>query len=149
MRFDIEAELRLAEMPIDQIALDFRYIDAVGGEAAKRLVKRGGYAAYPEYQSRHAGSFTNLRPLRFLRQDQKTRDVVIEIGDAASEALQAIDLAGEFGCHRGDRLVFQFRDVRRRASGVDGNNRLHVLLPQPFAALGKRLHMAVRFLDVA
>ena len=44
-------ELRLAETGVD-VALELDHVDAVGGEAAERLVERGRHVAHPEQEAR-------------------------------------------------------------------------------------------------
>src|ERR1700751_2801817 len=48
MALDIGVELRRGEVPADHVALELGHVDAVGGEAAERLVERGRHVAHVE-----------------------------------------------------------------------------------------------------
>ena len=48
MAVDIGVELRDGEGAVDDIAFELGDVDAVGGEAAQRLVERRRHAAHPE-----------------------------------------------------------------------------------------------------
>src|SRR5712692_3160040 len=50
MAFDVGIELRREEIALDHVALELGHVDAVGGEAAERLVERGRHVAHPEQE---------------------------------------------------------------------------------------------------
>src|SRR5689334_24981976 len=54
MALDLGVELRLLEMRAAEIAFQLDDVDAVGGEAAQRLVERRRHALHAEQERRHA-----------------------------------------------------------------------------------------------
>src|SRR6185437_17182311 len=48
MAVDVGVKLRREEFAVDHVAFQLGHVDAVGGEAAERLVERGGQVAHPE-----------------------------------------------------------------------------------------------------
>src|SRR5438034_2422199 len=50
MAFDVGIELRGEEVALDHVAFELGHVDAVGGEAAQRLVERGRDVLHPEHE---------------------------------------------------------------------------------------------------
>src|SRR5579883_1437377 len=48
--FDVGVELGGEEIALDHVALELGHVDAVGGEAAQRLVERGRHIAHAEQE---------------------------------------------------------------------------------------------------
>src|ERR1700719_4624730 len=67
MAVDVGIELRGEEIAVDHVALELRHVDAVGGEAAHRLVKRGGQIAHPENKGGDQRPRALLSPIGFAR----------------------------------------------------------------------------------
>src|SRR3970040_263070 len=68
MPLDIGIELRGREAAADHIALKLGHVDAVGGETAERLVKRGGNVAHLEHEGSDDFPGIARRPLCLARQ---------------------------------------------------------------------------------
>src|SRR5271166_5337894 len=67
----IGIELGGGEIAVDHVAFQLGHVDAVGGEAAERLVERGRYVAHLEDESRHHQRFLAARPFRLTREDDE------------------------------------------------------------------------------
>src|SRR4029077_9363189 len=78
---DISIKLRGGKAAIDHLAFQLGHVDAVGGEAAERLIQRRWNVAHLEYESGDDALFLAPCPLRFVRQDNKARGVVLGVGD--------------------------------------------------------------------
>lgn len=148
MAFGVEVELCGDEASLDEVAFQFRDVDAVGGESSQRLVERGGDAAHAEDQGRHARGFPSFRRSRLAREDQEARRVVRLARDVFGEASQAVDLSREFGRDGGDGFIPAPGDVRRASGGIDMHDGLDAVAAQEVAALRKGLHVAVDFADI-
>ena len=62
MAVDVGEELRRGELALDHVALQLGHVDAVGREAAERLVERGGHVAHAEDKGRHHRPVVRRRP---------------------------------------------------------------------------------------
>ena len=62
MAVDIGQELRRGELAVDHVALELGHVDAVGGEAAQRLVERGRHVADAEDEGRDGRPVAGRRP---------------------------------------------------------------------------------------
>src|SRR5271166_3919626 len=140
---DVGEELGGGKLTALHVAFELGHIDAVGGEAAKRLVEGGRHVAHPEDKSRHHRAIARRRPLRLLRQDDEAGRVVFLVLDVGHQGLQAVDLAGELGGERGAAPVAPFRHFARRAGGVARNHRLELVAADDVAALAERMDVAV------
>ena len=147
MAVDVGEKLRRGELAVDHVAFELRHVDAVCGEAAKRLVKRGRHVAYSKNKSRDHGPVAARRVARRLRQDDETRRVMRLVLDVLAEIVEAVDIAGEPGGERGARLIGPFRHFARGAGGVAGDDRLHAELADDLAALAERMDVAFHGLD--
>src|SRR5476649_999666 len=147
MAFDLGIELGLLEMRAAQIALELHDVDAVGGEAAQRLVERGRHALHPEQEGRHAGHGTPVRPRLAAAEHQHARGVVVGILDVLGQHLQPIDPRRQRGGDGAYGEVADLGDLARGARGVGMDQRLEPVLLQKVAALGQRLDMALHRLD--
>src|SRR6185436_11652450 len=77
MALDLGIELRLLEMRAAEIALELDDVDAVGGEAAERLVERRRHALHPEQERRHAAHRAMVEPGLVAREHQHAGGVVV------------------------------------------------------------------------
>src|SRR5471032_718833 len=148
MAFDLGIELGLLEMRAAQIALELHDVDAVGGEAAQRLVERGGHALHPEQEGRHAGHifqviWAPVRPHLVAAEHQHARGVVVGILDVLGQHLQPVDPRRQRGGDRTDRGIADLGNFARGAGRIGMDERLEPVLLQEVAALGQRLDMAL------
>src|SRR5271155_4372882 len=61
MALHIGVELRRREVAVDHVAFQLGHVDAVGGEAAQRLIERGRYVADAKRKSRDAETLVERR----------------------------------------------------------------------------------------
>ena len=71
---DVGVELRGEEVAADHVAFELGHVDAVGGEAAHRLVERGRHVAHAEHESRDGLPLP--RGAHFLSRESTTNRVV-------------------------------------------------------------------------
>ena len=92
MALDIGIELGGVEGAAQLIGFQLGHVDAIGGEAAHRLVERGGHILHPEDK---AGDHLAVvgRVFALARHDQKARHVVMLVLDIGAQNLQAIEFA--------------------------------------------------------
>src|SRR4051812_22734259 len=96
MSVDIGVELGGVERALELIGFKLRYIDAVGREAAERLVERRWNIPYTEDETcddRLAGVFGFLE---LARHDEEACHVVARVLDIGLQCDKAVD----FGCQR-------------------------------------------------
>src|SRR5215468_3065672 len=68
MAVDIGVELGGEEIAVDHVASGLGYVHAIGGEAAERLVERGGQVAHPKNKSGDQRARALLGPFLVARQ---------------------------------------------------------------------------------
>jgi peptidoglycan hydrolase-like protein with peptidoglycan-binding domain len=145
---DLGVELGGVEAAADQVALQLGHVDAVGGEAAHRLVQRRRHVAHPEHEAGHRRPRLGVGDDRLAGHDHEPGGVVLGVLDVGAQADQAVDLAGQFrGDHRLGRVAAG-RDLGGGAGGVDANHRLDAELADQVPALVERVDMAVHVGDV-
>ena len=91
---DLGVELGLGEGAVD-VALELDHVDAVGGEAAQRLVERGRPVADAEREGGDHRPVLGIRVARLAGQDQEAGGVVLGVLDVGLQDLEAVDLGGE------------------------------------------------------
>src|SRR5438067_8673237 len=91
MTLAISIKLRGGKAAIDHVAFQLGHVDAVGGEAAERLIQRRRNVAHLKYESADDALFLAPGPFRFARQHNKARGVVLGVGDVLFEDAQPID----------------------------------------------------------
>ena len=91
MAIDVGVELGREEIAVDHVAFELGHVDAVGGEAAERLVERGGQVAHPENKSGDQRSRSLPGPVSLARQHHKARGVVGFVLDILGQNIEAID----------------------------------------------------------
>src|SRR5512145_3417817 len=100
MAFDVAIESCRLEVSADQVALELGHVDAVGGEAAERLVQRGRNALDAKDER---GQYLPLAPVGVEwpgRKHDEPRGVVLGVFDVLAQRLETVDLAGQ---RRSDR----------------------------------------------
>src|SRR4029077_14771528 len=117
MAFDVGIELRGEEIALDHVALELGHVDAVGGEAAERLVERGRHVAHPEQERGDDGAVVGARPSRLARQYDEPRGVVRLSLEVLAENLESVDSRGEIRGDRRARLVPALGDLAGGAGG--------------------------------
>ena len=95
MAVDIGVELRGGEIAVDHVAFQLGHVDAVGGEAAERLVERGRKVAHPENKSRHQRPGALFGPLVLACQHHEARGVVGLVLDVLGQDVEAVDIGCE------------------------------------------------------
>ena len=70
---DVGVELRGEEVAADHVALELGHVDAVGGEAAHRLVERGRHVAHAEHEGGDDLAVAGLGPFLLARQHDEAR----------------------------------------------------------------------------
>ena len=124
MALDVGIELRRGEAAAQHVALELRHVDAVGGEAAHRLVERRRHVAHAEDEGGDDQAAVIGRDARSLRHDQEPRRVVAGVLDILLQRDQAMDLARELRGDRGLAAVAPPRHFRRGAGRVRHHDRL-------------------------
>src|ERR1700732_2319012 len=148
MAVDIGVELRGEEVAVDHVAFELGHVDAVGGEAPQRLVKRGGEVAHPENKSGDEWPRSLFGPVRLARQYHKARGVVVLVLDVFGQDVEPIDVGRELGGNRRAGLVAALGNVSRASGGIGRNDRLDAELADDAAALAERVDVALDALDV-
>ena len=149
MAVDLGIELRRGELAFEHVALELGHVDAVGGEAAQRLVERRRQVADAEHEGRHDRLRSGRRPLRRLGQDDEAGGVVRLVLDVLGQDLQAVDVGRHAGRERRPARILPLRHLARGAGGVAGHMRLQPELADDLAALAQRMDVAVDVLDGA
>ena len=103
---DVGEELRRGEFALDHVAFELGHVDAVGGEAAERLVERRRHVAHAKDESRHH------RPVAARRAHCGVFD---EHDEARRVVRLVLDVGGER--RRGRRSRRRARSRARRGSG--------------------------------
>ena len=149
MAVDVGIELRGEEIAVDHVAFELGHVDAVGGEAAHRLVERGGQVAHPENKSGDQRPRALLGPVRLARQHHEARGVVGLVLDVLGQDIEAVDFGGQPRGDRGAALVAALGDDARALPAVSaGDDRLDAELADDAAALAERVDVALDGLDV-
>src|SRR5499426_4188192 len=146
---DVGVELRGEEIALDHVALELRHVDAVGGEAAERLVERGRDVAHLEHERRDDEPVAGVDELVLARQHDEARSGVRLVLDVLGQDVEAVDLGGEPRRDRRPGLGAALGHLARRASRVGADHRPHPELAQEIAALAERHDVAFDRLDVA
>ena len=147
MAVHLGQELGRGELPADHVGLQLGHVDAVGREAAERLVEGRGQVADVEDEAGDHRAVAGLRPDQIRRQDDEAGRVVLLVLDVGGEHLQAVDLGGQW---RGDGGLGEVRgigDLPGGAGGVSGDEWRPAVLPDDLSALAQGVHVAVDGLD--
>ena len=139
---DVGVELGGGEVAVDHVALELGHVDAVGGEAAHRLVERRRDVPHPEDEGGQRRAARH-RP-RFGRHDKEAGGVVRLVLDVARQHVEAVDLAGEIGGQRRQRRVAGRGDDLGRARGVGADARGDAVLGEKGPALAEERRLAER-----
>src|SRR3954447_2447894 len=105
MAVDIGVELGGEEIAVDHVAFELGHVDAVGGEAAERLVERGRQVAYPENKSGDQWARALDGPVLLARQHHEARGVVGLVVYILGQDIQAVDFRRQSRCDGGNALV--------------------------------------------
>ena len=99
---DVGVEHRRREARALLVAFELGHVDAVGGEAAERLVERGGDVLHLEHEGGHRRSRRRAWPDRARSRASTTKRVVLSLRvlDLVLDDLEAVELGGQ---RRGDR----------------------------------------------
>src|SRR5258706_11652907 len=124
MAIDVGVELRGEEVAVDHVAFELGHVDAVGGEAAHRLVERRGQVAHPENKRGDQRPRPLLGPIRLARQHHETRGVVSLVLDVLAQYIEAVDFGGQPRGNRRRAPVAALGDIARAAGGVGSDDRL-------------------------
>ena len=130
------------------VAFKLDHVDAVGGKAAHRLVKRRGHVADAKDERGHGRTAALFGPGLLARHDDKARRVVTGIFDIGAQDLQTVGLGGEARRDRGDGGIAVLGHLPGRACGVGMNLRLQAQFADELAALTQRMDVAVDGLEV-
>ena len=132
-------------MAADHVALQLGHVDAVGREAAERLVERGGNILHLEHEGRHQRP-RDRRHIgkRLARQHHETRHIMVGVLHPGAVQRQAIKLGRVRRGERGEPDLVAVGDPRRRAGGIAMCDRRDIIGAQPVAALPQRLLVAHR-----
>src|SRR2546430_2823591 len=141
MTVDVGIKLRGKELAVDHVAFQLGHIDAVGGKAAERLVKRCGEVAYPENKSGYQRPRTLLGPVRFARQHDEASGVVGLVLDVFDKDVEPVDFGRQPRSDRGNALVAALGDVACAAGGIGRDARPEARLAGDTAALAERMDM--------
>ena len=148
MALDIGIELGRGERALEHVALELGHVDAVGGEAAQRLVERGRDVAHLEHEGREHRPVAARRPLCRPRQHHEARRRVGFVLDVLGEDVEAVDLGGEARGDRGAAAVAALGDLAGGAGGVGGDHALDAELADEVAALAERHDVALDRFDL-
>ena len=140
---DIGIELGGEELAVELVGLELGHIDAVGGEAAHRLVERGGNVAHAEDKGGDDLALAARGALLRLRQDDEARGVVGGVLDVLRQNIEAVDAGGDGRGERGLAEIAGLGDLARGAGRVAGNDRLPAVLADDLAALAEGMDVAV------
>ena len=136
------------ERALELVALELGHVDAVGGEAAHRLVERGRHVAHAEDEGGDDRAVAGLGVVGLGGEHDEARRVVLLVLDVVHE-----DLRGRRSRRRARRRwprasgSLASRDHARGAGGVGLRHRLEAELAQRAAALAERLRVAEHALD--
>src|SRR5215831_10604345 len=112
MALDVGVELCRRETAAQHVALELGHVDAVGGEAAERLVKRRRHVPYPKHEGRDDQAAVGDRYARALGHDEEARGVVARVLDVFLERDEPVNLARELGGDRSLAAVAALCDLR-------------------------------------
>ena len=76
MAVDVGEEARRGEFAVDHVAFELGHVDAIGGEAAERLVERRRHVAHAEDEGRHGRGRGSAAPIALVF-DSTTKRVVL------------------------------------------------------------------------
>jgi hypothetical protein len=110
MGLDVGQKLRGGELAFDHIAFELGHINAIGGEAAERLIERRRHIAHPENKACHDGAGGGIRPLWAFRKHHKTGRVMQLVFDVGRQYFEAVDFGGETRCNRRAARIGPFSD---------------------------------------
>src|ERR1700687_4357158 len=121
---DVGIELRGEEIAANHVALELGHVDAVGGEAAHRLVERRWHVAYAEHEGRDDLALAGRCPFLLAREHDEARGRIGFVLDVLAQDVETIDLRGQT---RGDgraRDVLALGYFARGTGGVGSDDRL-------------------------
>ncbi len=143
---DVGVELRRGEGAAEHVALELGHVDAVGREAAHRLVERRRDVADAEDEG--GQRLPGRRPLGLRRHDEEAGGVGVVVLDMPGEDGQPVDLRRELRRQRRERRVARLRHRLGRSGGVGAGDGLDAVLAQEGPALAEQRRLAHRPLHV-
>src|SRR4029079_14214076 len=146
--FDVGVEHRGVERAFELIGFKLRHVDAIGGKAAERLVKRRGHVPHAEDKCGDDRTITGFGVIRLHAKHDEARGVVLRVLDIRLDDAETINLGGQRRCDRRAATILQLAQMPRSAGGISFGDGLQLQRLDDFAAMADGHGMAVHRLQL-